>query len=174
MINRVLLVLLLLFVSLDSWAQSYIEYYPNGVKKLEGDTFNGPFVYFYETGDVFLKGFTREGIKDSIWNYYNPKKQLAMRETYRGGQLSAKRTWKYYPNGQMGEDLDIAYELFPNRRDTGNVTRNWKFWYEDGAPAASLLFVNGADSSSIYWNRKGDMINREEWLIEMRMEAENR
>ncbi|UTW61593.1 hypothetical protein KFE98_16490 [bacterium SCSIO 12741] len=169
-----LFVLLFLLSGSAINAQTYREYYPNGTVKLEGDTFNGAFTYFYESGEVFLTGFTRRGVKDSIWNYYNEQKLLSMREVFRGGQMAVKRTWKYYPDGQLGEDLKLTYLRASNGGDSTNITREWKFWYENGEPAADLIIINNQDMGSSYWNRKGEVIRREDWLIEMRMEAENK
>lgn len=83
--------------------EHFVEHYPNGIKKVEGDKLNGKrngrWVFYYEDGMMWSEGTYRHGKREgsSIVYYENGKKKI---------------------EGQYKKDMRIG---------------EWKVWEDDGS-----------------------------------------
>lgn len=83
-------------------AENYVEYYSNGLKKLEGKKIDGKrhgkWIYYYDNGMMWSEGTYKHGIRDghSVVYYENGKKKI---------------------EGQYKKDLRVGV---------------WKVWEDDG------------------------------------------
>ena len=89
--QKQLVSLLFLFLSVTAFAQPVIEYWDSaaGIKKSEINYLNGmqngSFKLYYKTGKLEQTGFFKKGDQDSIWKTYHQNGKLESIRQYQRG-----------------------------------------------------------------------------------------
>jgi antitoxin component YwqK of YwqJK toxin-antitoxin module len=147
--GRLILILILVFISFGSFSQSFKIY--------KGDTVNvrdvnnkrqGVWVKFNKAGNVIEKGKYINNKKEGIWMGYYPSGKIKHEITYKKNRPDGPAKF-YYENGKISEqgiwkmnkwvgnykyfhkNGNLAYDWKYN--DSGRRTGEQKYYYEDGS-----------------------------------------
>lgn len=122
----------------------YVSFYENGQMKSEGQYKNskpvGEWIFYFENGNPHMKGIYEK--KDSVYWYYYYEKGTLRNEGVIQNNVK-QGVWKYYyENGQL--KAEGFYDK--NIKD-----QNWKYYYEDGILKANATYANGRGSYTEYY-----------------------
>ncbi len=105
-----------------------------GKWKDDGETYLGPWEYYYAGGNVKSKGnYDNKGERDGQWNYYFWNGTLKATETYRNGKQHGQCVY-YYSNGVVS-----SKENYVDGELEGLLSVN----YFNGHPSNSTMYKNG-------------------------------
>ncbi|MFN5911877.1 MAG: toxin-antitoxin system YwqK family antitoxin [Bacteroidota bacterium] len=149
--------------------------YKNGLK-------NGPFEEFSIYGYTALKGFFREGDKDSTWSFYYYTGELEKTSTYRQGSLDGPYKY-YYDNGKLNVEGNYTagkkegvWTWYTNQgiKDQEGTFKEdlqhgqWIYWYPTGEVSYTARYDRGLKSGQwtyLYQNgekfKEGTFVNDE-------------
>ena len=127
---------------------------------------NGPYQSFFASGNVDSKGYYKDNIPDSLWQYYYENGSVKMEGYLKNGQNDG--LWKYYyENGEINMEGQIYGSTrqgkwryyFENGtlKSVGEYTDDkkngiWNYYYEDGTHKAQAYYVQDAGSYKEFYH----------------------
>ncbi len=136
------------FRAYDSLGNLMMTYsYKNDIKTAEGmiDSLGnkiGEWLYFYETGELMVKGMFVNGIREKEWLFYYKDGTLQQKGNYSAGKPQGLWKW-WYPNKQL-----LREETFRKGKEDGEVIE-----YDSlGNVITHGEFVDGMREGKWYYN----------------------
>jgi len=134
----------------------YKFYYENGMLEVDGvfkDEGRGwVFESYNENGQLEQKGTFRDGKENGIFENYDENGQLSLRHTYKNGRQDGLFE-AFYDNGQV---------LMRKNYKDGIMDGVAEMYDENGLLMARDTYTNGKQITSETYNKKGDLIERDE------------
>lgn len=93
--------------------ESVTEYYPSGIKKVEGKMLNGKrtgkWVYYYENGFIWSEGVFKDDVRDGYSMVYHENGKIKTQGNYRDNKKVGK--WKFWSStGDLVKTVDFDKE----------------------------------------------------------------
>ena len=104
--------------------------------------------YYKLSGNLFIKGAYKDGIKDGNWIWYNENGQINSKGNYKDGKRFGKYTY-YYENSQKKFE-----ESYKDGIKDGKAT----LWDESGQKRSEETYKNGESISEKWWDENGNLI----------------
>ena len=161
--NHIIFILLILLSGLSAQGQNLLKFDSLGNKIAEGDTINGTMTFWYPDGQTKVTGFMKNSTPDRTWNYFSVSGKLILTEIYRNGTKYINKRITYFKNDSIQEIQTLRTEGELHNRSV-KVYRDGIMFYPNGQLSLDAHFLNGKDTGSRYWNKKGKEITREEWM----------
>ena len=127
---------------------------------LRDEKLNGPYIRWYETGEVKTKGAFKDGIPDGTWIvwYKNGQKQSEGKYQWNGEFFG--KEWNSL--GQLLQESSLDY--------SGKIKLQSTTWYANGQKQTECVYENGKLLSETEWDEVGNMVSgdgaTDSWYIQ--------
>ncbi|MEW6469446.1 MAG: toxin-antitoxin system YwqK family antitoxin [Bacteroidota bacterium] len=153
---------------------TYVEYWPDGKKKVEG-SYNAPVQINDNDSKEVKAGKLANAVKVGKWTYWHQNGQLAAEQYYTNGAMTG--TWKqWYQNGALELEINFTtgdakiYYQNGQVESTGKMLDGmlkdgaWVSYHDNGTKNTEGVYKkNQKDGVWKYWDRDGKLIGTENW-----------
>jgi len=158
---------------------SWVDYYPGGIKKAEGEYRNnrrsGRWVFYTETGRTEQEGEYRNGLENGTWKWYYPDGSLWREEEYFNGKEDGMAT-EYAEDGSIiaqgdyveGEKEGEWTYVVGDHQEKGSYLvglreGEWNHFYEDGTLKFRGNYVQGNPDGWHYYHYPDGTLMEEQY-----------